>query len=158
MYIYILTWFSPRQHFLIPGFVMMHYFFFHQIEILHISSSLPLTLFSPADICSMTFTLYILSKRISWSWSCMDGICIQIGFALLFSSTYGPDHMFLLWQKIKWLTRRILGKKLLPRHFSFFQQFLSTSSSVLLEVTFFLLLLLLLLLFLPSMKFPYILH
>ena len=85
MYIYILTWFSPRQHFLIPGFVMMHYFFFHQIEILHISSSLPLTLFSPADICSMTFTLYILSKRISWSWSCMDGICIQIGFALLFN-------------------------------------------------------------------------
>ena len=40
-----------------------------------------------------------------------------------FSSTYGPDHMFLLWQKIKCLTRRILGKKLLPWHFSFFQQF-----------------------------------
>ena len=84
MYIYILTWFSPRQHFLIPGYVMMHYFFFHQIEILHISSFHPPLLYFHQQICSMTFTLYILSKRISWSWSCMNGICIQIGFALLF--------------------------------------------------------------------------
>ena len=100
-----LTWFSPRQHFLIPGYVMMHYFFSPNWNSSHFFLPSPLLYFHQIW-SSMTFTLvvYILSKRISWSWrrSCMDGICIQIGFALLFSVTYGLDHMFPLFKnKIK---------------------------------------------------------